>query len=499
MNATKSTLLSLFFITIATCSAAETELEPMRATETVAQACNLHPNSEIPSEQDARVLSAAVCAQTHPAPRKQWTILLYIQARNNLAPFAIQNLRSLTNVGSSQNINFIIQWEQPGQKGVFRYALEGRQIIEKYRNLEEINITKPLDRLINAFRWTITQYPSDKVAVLYWNHGLGPIDPIWGNPLRLLTYAYHPKINQKVSIGGITHVSNDHHRGLMFDEEAKVYMNTGELIKAGHAMKTILGRKLDLIGFDACFMSTIEIWHLLSDFAHIGVGSSDIELATGWHYSGIMQQLQKPNASAKDLATAIVSSYGQFYNGRTHLYTLSAINLDEVAAIKKNLDYISHKLHGYMDLFGSRFKQLIIKSRKATLEYANPMFADMRSFYIELYKQLCSTPLSKTTDQSNPCPTLQQAPGLYSEARDTSEIKDFKHHILEGIKLMEASIISHTSSSHLSRSSGFGIYFPCRDFYDSYCCGIFSKVAVWPDFVKKFFKMTQEREYSQMF
>lgn len=500
MNHLKNLSLGLFLFTITACCASEVVLEPMRHTETVEQACNLQANFQLPAELDTRVMSAAVHAQTNPAAKRQLTILLYIQARNNLAPFAIQNLRSLTNVGSSANVNFIIQWEQPGQRGVFRYALEGHQIIEKYRNLEENNITKPLDRLINAFRWTVNQYPSEKVAVFYWNHGLGPIDPIWGNPLRLLTYAHHPRINQKVSIGGITHISNDHHRGLMFDEEAKVYMNTAELVKAGHCMKTILGRKLDVIGFDACFMSTIEIWHLLSDFAHVGVGSSDIELATGWHYAGIMQQLQQPNASADDIAKAIVSSYGQFYNGRTHLYTLSAVNLDAIGAVKKNLDYVSHKLHGFMDLFGNRFKQLLIKSRKGTLEFANPMFADLRSFYIELYKQLSSTPLTKAGEQSNYTnPSLHQSPGLYSEARDTQEIKDLKHHLLEGVKMMDNAIVAHTSSAHLSRSSGFGIYFPCRDFYDSYFSGIFSKVAVWPDFVKKFFGMTREREYSQLF
>lgn len=499
MNSKKSIALSLFCCIPMPSQAPSAVLEPMRSTETVAQACNLQNSTAPYADIDTRVMNAAVSSQKTPVNRKPLTILLYIQARNNLAPFAIQNLRALTNIGASQNVNFIIQWEQPGQRGVFRYALEGHQIIEKYRNLEENNITKPLERLINAFRWTVTNYPSDKVAVFYWNHGLGPIDPIWGNPLRLLTYAHHPRINQKFDIDGITHISNDHHRGLMFDEEAKVYLNLPELVKAGHAMKTILGRKLDVIGFDACFMSTVEIWHLLSDFAHIGVGSADIELATGWHYSGIMQQLQKPNTTGADIAKAVVSSYGQFYNGRTHLYTLSAINLDAVNEIKKNLDIVSHRLAGFMDIFGNRFKQVLIKARKATLEYANPMFADMRTFYVELYKQLSSTPLTKLNDSGNINPSLQQSPGLYSETRDTHEIKDLKHHLLEGIKMMENALISHTSSAHLSRGSGFGIYFPCRDFYDSYCSGIFSKVSLWPDFVKKFFKMTQDREYAQLF
>lgn len=509
MNYKKNMLLGLFLLSTQVYSQEESELSSMRAIETVAQACNLQDHQEVLTTAEDRCQNATISTQNGPAPYREWTILLYIQARNNLAPFAIQNLRALTNVGSSPNVNFIIQWEQPGQKGVFRYALEGHQIIEKYRNLEENNICKPVDRITNAFRWTIQHFPSEKVGVFFWNHGLGAIDPIWGNPLRFLTYAYHPQGSQKATINSITHVSNDHHRACSFDEEARVYLSTTELIKVAHNMKMILKRKLEIIAFDACFMSCFCIWYLLQEFAKIGVGSSDIELATGWHYAAIMQYFANKAAEAiklnrprpiteTDLSGAITETYGQFYNGRTHIYTLSAINLSAMEDIKKNIDYIAHKLHAYMDIFGDRFKQVIIKARKATLEFANPMFADIRSFYIELHKQLSSTPICRANGLRLENPTLHQAPGLYDETRDPDEIKNFKRNILEGIKLMEKAVISHVSSPHLSRSSGFGIYFPCRDFYASYCTGVFSKVSIWPDFINKFFTMIQEREYAQM-
>lgn len=489
----KHLLLGLFFLSFTQKTKANDEqltCEPNRmgliaqaAHQSLQNATNT-PNAEIRAGQKKR---------------KEITIFLYVQARNNLAPYSIQNLRAITNIGESPYVNLIIQWEQPRQKGVFRYVLEGHQLVEKFRNLDDNNIGNPLERVTKGFQWAIENYPSKQVFFWGWNHGLGGVEIPWGNPLRLVTYTQQHNLMQRVAIDGLTHISDNHHRGVMFDEEARVYMTTGELLQLGHNMRAILGRKLDMIGFDACYMSMLEIWYLLSDCAHVGVGSSDIELATGWNYLGIMQALQKSGLSAKDVGKVIVSSYRQFYKGKTPHFTQSAIKLKNTKRVKENLDIISQKLSACMNSFGNTFKHVLIKARKATLEFANPMFIDLRSFYHELCKQLNSTHLPEI-NQSNyqQSPALHHAPGLYVEENDSQEIKKLKHLLHDGIKLIEDSIISHTASKHLTRSSGFAIYFPCRDFYDSYTAGVFSHISEWPGFVKNFFKMVNEREYSHL-
>jgi hypothetical protein len=431
--------------------------------------------------------------------KKEWTILLFIQARNNLAPFAIQNLRALTNSGIPNHINLVIQWEQPNKKGVFRYIVEGNQLVEKFNNPCEINTHKPLERITSAFDWAIEKYPSRKVGVILWNHGYAGIDPHWGNAVRLPMFLENQHLSQKAEIEGLTHLSNAQHRAAMFDEEAKVYLSTEASIQAFAHMSNKIKRKLDFIGYDACFMSSIEMWSLLHPFAEIAIGSSEIELATGWNYGGLMKLLgNKKNSSAHDIAHAVVSTYNQYYNGKTHFHAQTAIELCKVPPIKENLNHVSQKLILYMDIFGSKFKQLVIKARKASLEFANPMFIDLHSFYDELYKQLASTQLIKGTQAQTHFTSLQPAPGLYNPAHDTPEIRELKELLLLGKKLIDESIISHAASARLSRSGGYGIYFPCRDFYDTYSTGVFSKISTWPSFIKKFHLMTQDREFSSL-
>jgi hypothetical protein len=460
--------------------------------------CSAHAvnNLTLPSDSQEIPDDAKLFSTHQNSQKKELTILLIIQARNNLAPFAIQNLRALTSTGVPSHINFVIQWEQPNQNGVYRYLLEGNQLIEKHKNLHDANTRNPLERAVSAFNWTIENYPAKKIGVVWWNHGFGAVDPVWGNAVRFPMYLQGQRHTQRADLNDIVHFSNNEHRAMMFDEENRVYLKTEDLMAACHQMSLRIGRKLDFIGFDACFMSSAEIWSLVHPFAQVGIGSAEIELATGWHYSGLIKQLKKTNLSPQEIAKIIVSTYDQYYAGKTQFHTQTAIELSKIPPMSENLNLIAQKLSSYMDVFGSKFKQLLIKARKSSLEYANPIFVDLYSFYDELHKQLSSTLLVKGAHAANQIQSLQPAAGLYNPAYDTPEIKELKELLLAGKKLIDASVIHHTTSSRLERGGGYGIYYPCRDFYDTYSHGAFAKISEWPRFVKKFHTMVQEREFA---
>lgn len=454
-------------------------------------------STEVLAPQTSTTETALVSEETKGLG-KDLTIFLYIQARNNLSPYSVQNLTAMTTAGESPYVNLVIQWEQPRQKGVLRYLLKGNRLTEVYRNNTETNITNPLERITNGAKWVMQNYPSKRFAFWGWNHGYGGVEIPWGNPLRYVSYSNQQNLMHRVSIPGLTHVSNTLHRGIMFDEEARIYMTTAELVQAVANMKNMFGKKI-FVGFDACYMSMADIWFLLHPYAEVGVGSSDVELAWGWNYKGIMQELKnRSNITEVELAKIIVSTYRQFYQNKTDIFMLSGLTLSHMPAIKNNIDMIANKLSLFMDTFGAPFKYLLIKARKASLDFANPIFTDLRSFYKELYAQLCATNLTRQNSANPQPPTLYQAPGLYSEANDTPEIKELKVLLNEGIARMEDAVIVHTSSQRLARSSGFGMYFPCRDLYDSYLNGMWAQVSTWPAFLKKFCTMTQEREFAQL-
>ena len=53
----------------------------------------------------ALLISAPVSAGP---PLDKWTVMLYIDADNNLEPFAMMNLQGLESVGSSDQVNFVV-------------------------------------------------------------------------------------------------------------------------------------------------------------------------------------------------------------------------------------------------------------------------------------------------------------------------------------------------------------------------------------------------------
>src|SRR5579884_400058 len=58
--------------------------------------------------------SRAACAvNTHQSGRARWTVLVYMNAANNLQPDSLLNVGQMASVGSDgTNLNIVIQWKQ---------------------------------------------------------------------------------------------------------------------------------------------------------------------------------------------------------------------------------------------------------------------------------------------------------------------------------------------------------------------------------------------------
>ena len=55
----------------------------------------------------------------------EWTFLVYIQADNNLAPFADFNIAQMQRgiVADSSRVNVLVQWDQPNNNKTWRYKI----------------------------------------------------------------------------------------------------------------------------------------------------------------------------------------------------------------------------------------------------------------------------------------------------------------------------------------------------------------------------------------
>src|SRR3990172_9807930 len=88
----------------------------------------------------------------------------------------------------------------------------------------------------------------------------------------------------------------------------------------------LLGRKVDLVGMDACLMTMIEIAYQIRDHACVLVGSEELEPGAGWLYAAILGDLAaKPTLGPEELGATIVRRYIESYEATGLDATQSAI------------------------------------------------------------------------------------------------------------------------------------------------------------------------------
>ncbi|MBQ3076682.1 MAG: clostripain, partial [Clostridia bacterium] len=153
-------------------------------------------------------------------------------------------------------------------------------------------------------------YPADNKAVLFWNHGGGSVT------------------------------------GVAFDEKYGFDSLTLDEIHAAFDSVYTLSESeppIDLVGFDACLMSTVDVAATLTDISAYMVASEELEPGNGWYYTGWIGALaENPSISAEELGIAICDSYQQGCEmvGTADEITLALTDLSRVPALLKAYEQV---------------------------------------------------------------------------------------------------------------------------------------------------------------
>ncbi|WP_026653459.1 clostripain-related cysteine peptidase [Butyrivibrio proteoclasticus] len=185
----------------------------------------------------------------------------------------------------SENIKIVIQtggarhWDNsrvnPNRTQRFLYE---KGTFSEVGNMALQKATDP-ETLADFVRFCKNKYPSDHQMLVLWNHGAGPfgygVDSIYGDMMSLtdirtaLSKVYSPNINNA---------------------------------------------PFDIIGFDACLMSTIEVTHALYGFADYYCLSEETEPGDGWDYTPVLTAMtEDPTMNAAMVGRCIADAYTDFY------------------------------------------------------------------------------------------------------------------------------------------------------------------------------------------
>jgi hypothetical protein len=420
---------------------------------------------------------------TRATARKPWTFMVYIAADNDLRAFAANNIKQMASVGSNKNINIVIHLDirlNGNKKMTRRYYVEKNKItpIDPHAQNQEMDSGDP-QTLISFCESAIRSYPAQNYALILWNHGTGIIDPRHYkiiNPTDL--FMFNPQTNKLEldrSVGYLDLLSYKDldMRGVCMDGTTGNYLTNQKMEFALHEICTrFLGRKkLNILGFDACLMSMIEVADITKEYADIMVGSQEVELGTGWNYARVLQPFDSKNINSTTFAQHIVGAYQDSYHQITNDFTQSAIALSRIDQIEQNIDSVSRILveclaHQKNNSITNTIKQC--RNRKNCTSFDEPSYVDIQHFYINLIENLNKFQL---TDQNK-----------------QSLIADLQHLLIQGKKLITSSVLQNVAGKNINMAHGLSIYFPETRIHESYMKTNFAKKTAWLSFLSHYLR-----------
>ncbi len=437
-------------------------------------------------------------AKNKAAPKKKttkkaatkWTILFYIQARNNLAPYAAQNLRDMAKSYGNKQVNIVVQWDQPGKEGAWRYKIEKESItLENYTEIKDAK--NPEKSLVDFVKWGVENFPAQHYCLALWNHGTGILSPPFGNPMRVLLNNRELILNPRINIPGILKPElTDKQRCILFDDDNKVFLDSIQLQKALKKItsKQILGRKLDCIGFDACFMGMAEIAYQVRDIADYMIASEELVIARGWNYSSLTSSITSKLPTPKDFAKTIVKTYGEYYKGRTSYYTQSAIDLQHMNLLKQNLDDMVINMGICMKHHRRQVIKAVHRARNGCMQFSARVYVDLHSF--------CSKLLDRLTLEERVPEGYEDIADLVRRSVDRRGTRSMRTkkpnspHIKSLIKsinrimfTIEEAVLARVASKKFDAAKGLSIYFPYSHVNTEYRKSAFGKESLWTHFL----------------
>jgi hypothetical protein len=171
-------------------------------------------------------------------------------------------------------------------------------------------------------------------------------------------------------------------RAICFDDSSKDFLDSRDLKAVLDATVSLIGRKVDVLGMDACLMSMIEMAYQTRNGARVMVSSEDAEPGSGWPYRSILTLLaQDPAMTAEDLGKAVVDCYVRSYDESALSFepvTQSALNLGRAEGVVSALDELARGL-----IKGSKSKGLraaLAEARYQAQSFMDPDYVDLFDF-----------------------------------------------------------------------------------------------------------------------
>ena len=128
-------------------------------------------------------------------------------------------------------------------------------------------------------------------------------------------------------------------RGVAYDDSPDDFLKLSEINSALLPFLTLTpSGKIDLLGFDACIMGSVEVAYELRDIAHYMIASARTIPSDGWDYD-FLGDIQ-PDSDTTDVARTIIDRYASYYAEKPS-FSLSLWDLKQLDSLYLAIDQLS--------------------------------------------------------------------------------------------------------------------------------------------------------------
>ena len=247
--------------------------------------------------------------------------MIYMMADNNLEAPGIDNITELIGIGSTENVNIIVQvdwaeglakespWRTDDLTGHERWYIHAGHH-EVLATLDEPGANT--GSLVSFLEWGMTQYPAEKYSVVIWNHGGGWF---FGEDLT---------------------------------PEGQFYMSLTE-IEAGiqGGLEAAGVEKIDLLIFYACLMASYETIIHLSPYADYLLASE--EVTYGFKFEALQDLVNDPTMGPVTLGQKFIDPYLDLWTEYEAKLTISLIDLAQSANLKSAVSAFGNLANSLID------------------------------------------------------------------------------------------------------------------------------------------------------
>lgn len=274
-----------------------------------------------------------------------WTFMVYMDGDNNLEKFAINDFNEMENVGSSANLNIVVEFDRtPGYDtsngdwtDTRRYRVTSDNTYDASANSPDRTIRSQLVSDIGEqnmasestfedfLYWAIGNYTARNYMLMMWDHGSGIFRSQQGVPQT---------------------------RGCCLDSTDGGELKLWDMSAAMKRVESYYNMKINITGFDVCYLGNWETVYELKDLTDYVIASADEEPDEGWEYTTPLNIIQdNPTITPYNFSIRAVNYYMSLYTSVDYV-TLSAVSVSEfnnymLQDLNDFANYLSYYMYPY--------------------------------------------------------------------------------------------------------------------------------------------------------